>query len=388
MSPVDEGLIHAWLEGQLPDAEAKRVADLVAADPAWSAAAAEARGLIAGASRVLGALDHVPSVGSARSVRAAPRAWWREPWVRAAAALVLVAGTATAVWQNMPGEPNDALSMAPVTATAPAESKAAVAPDSVRPPAAEPVRESTTRPTVPPPAGERVADAARPPAAMQDAARQGKSAADVADTSAVAANEARRVAAGDSGASGRAIRGVTVTAPPVALVEQGVVGAVRRDQARDARLAGCWARIDTTGAMTSFAVPGRELAAASAGIMAMRFIGPVVTDVVLPGDTARRSGVVGGAGRGGGRAAGTAGGNALAQRAEARERPAIIGPFNATARMLPDSSYVAEFIDELGRADLSFRVSGDTLRGTMRRSAADVRYPATELRAVRVACPR
>jgi hypothetical protein len=56
--------------------------------------------------------------------------------------------------------------------------------------------------------------------------------------------------------------------------------------------------------------------------------------------------------------------------------------------MLPDSSNVAEFVDALGRSEMTFTVAGDTLRGTMRRSAADVRYPATELRAVRVVCPR
>ena len=61
MSHVDEGLIHAWLEDQLPPDEAARVEQLVATDAAWGAAAAEARGLIAATARVIGALDSAPS---------------------------------------------------------------------------------------------------------------------------------------------------------------------------------------------------------------------------------------------------------------------------------------------------------------------------------------
>jgi hypothetical protein len=61
MPPVDEGMIHAWLDGALDAAEAERIAQLVATDPAWGAAAAEARGLIAASQRILGQLDAVPA---------------------------------------------------------------------------------------------------------------------------------------------------------------------------------------------------------------------------------------------------------------------------------------------------------------------------------------
>ena len=388
MSPVDEGLIHAWIEGQLPEAEAQRVAELVATDAAWEAAAAEARGLIAGTSRVLGALDHVASIGAVGSAHGARRASWRAPWLRAAAALVFFAGTATVVWQNMPGGSGDALSMAPVTAVAPPESKSIQPLDTVRRPEPEPARAVVLPPSTPPEVAGRVADASGPPGSAERAARQSK-AVGGDDTVTVAANQLRQRVTGDSITGRRAIGGVVVAAPPVALVEQGVIGAVRRDQTIDARLAGCWARIDTTGTMTSFAVAGRAFAAAPSAIVAMRFIGPAITDLLLPADSARgaRVGAGRGAGRGGGRAAGVASGSS-ALREAASERAAIIGPFNATTRMLPDSSYVAEFIDELGRSDLAFTVSGDTLRGAMRRSAGDVRYPAIELRAVRVVCPR
>ena len=67
MSRPDEGLLHAWLDGELEAEEAARVERLVAEDAEWSAAAAEARGLIAASSRILGKLDvvveHQVSVG-------------------------------------------------------------------------------------------------------------------------------------------------------------------------------------------------------------------------------------------------------------------------------------------------------------------------------------
>lgn len=117
MSRPDEGLIHAWLDGELDADEAARVERLVAEDAEWGAAAAEARGVIAASSRILGALDLVagdviPGGGSAApssrsdaatrgaSASVAPRVvpiarGRRVPtWLRAAAGLVLVAGVA------------------------------------------------------------------------------------------------------------------------------------------------------------------------------------------------------------------------------------------------------------------------------------------------------
>lgn len=61
MSRPDEGMIHAWLDGELDAGESKRIEQLVATDPEWAAAAAEARGLVAASSRILGALDSVPA---------------------------------------------------------------------------------------------------------------------------------------------------------------------------------------------------------------------------------------------------------------------------------------------------------------------------------------
>jgi hypothetical protein len=57
----DEGTIHAWLDDALDDASAARVSAHVASCAACTARTAEARGLIAGASRIVAALDDVPA---------------------------------------------------------------------------------------------------------------------------------------------------------------------------------------------------------------------------------------------------------------------------------------------------------------------------------------
>jgi hypothetical protein len=101
MPHPDEGLIHAWLDGALDAAETARVEALVASDPAWSAAAAEARGLIAATARIVGALDRVPSAVIPMPV-APPRHPARR-WVwRAAAALALMAGSAVVLERGTP----------------------------------------------------------------------------------------------------------------------------------------------------------------------------------------------------------------------------------------------------------------------------------------------
>ena len=61
MNHLDEGTIHAWLDGALDAAQSREIEAHVAGCPACSASVAEARGLIAGASRILAALDDVPA---------------------------------------------------------------------------------------------------------------------------------------------------------------------------------------------------------------------------------------------------------------------------------------------------------------------------------------
>lgn len=104
MPHPDEGLIHAWLDGELDAAEAARVEALVARDPEWAAAAVDARGLIAASSRIVGALDEVSAnvIPKARPAHRAPR-WWM---ARVAALVVIVAGTTIVLRE---GEPDRAM---------------------------------------------------------------------------------------------------------------------------------------------------------------------------------------------------------------------------------------------------------------------------------------
>lgn len=109
MEHVDEGTIHAWLDGALGAAESTRIEAHAAACAGCSAMVAEARGLIAASSRILTALDDVPgdviperpmrvaAAAAAAPIAAAspsPRAVPRRSWGtwRAAAAVLVMAG--------------------------------------------------------------------------------------------------------------------------------------------------------------------------------------------------------------------------------------------------------------------------------------------------------
>jgi hypothetical protein len=112
MQHLDEGTIHAWLDGALDADEAARVEQHAAECATCAAAVAEARGLVAGASRILGALDHVPggvvpratggSLGSARSSRSMWRVLHFTPARAAAAAILIVAAGTMLVVRHAP----------------------------------------------------------------------------------------------------------------------------------------------------------------------------------------------------------------------------------------------------------------------------------------------
>lgn len=109
MNHLDEGTIHGWLDGALDDTQSREIEAHVASCAACSAAVAEARGLIAGATRILGALDDVPggvipggataappiihrdSVTSIGSRRGAPRRWRVTRWASGIAAVLVAA---------------------------------------------------------------------------------------------------------------------------------------------------------------------------------------------------------------------------------------------------------------------------------------------------------
>ena len=117
MKHLDEGTIHAWLDGELSPDESARVEAHANACADCAALVAEARGLMAASSRILSSLDAVPSgvvPGSAtgndqlavlRARRAAmARVWWRDRRFVAAASLVLVAGVSSVVWRSTQNE--------------------------------------------------------------------------------------------------------------------------------------------------------------------------------------------------------------------------------------------------------------------------------------------
>lgn len=118
MQHLDEGMIHAWLDGQLPRDEAQAVEAHVAECRQCADAVAEARGLIAASSRILMALDGVPrevvplptmprvAAGAVtgapssdtanaplRAERRAQRRWFSGPSLAAAATVVVAVGT-------------------------------------------------------------------------------------------------------------------------------------------------------------------------------------------------------------------------------------------------------------------------------------------------------
>jgi hypothetical protein len=102
MQHLEEGVIHAWLDGELPPGEREAVEAHVASCDECKAAVAEARGFIAGSSRILMALDAVPggvlpTSTSTPSARAPKRFTISRAWMAAAAVLVLSTATVIAV---------------------------------------------------------------------------------------------------------------------------------------------------------------------------------------------------------------------------------------------------------------------------------------------------
>jgi hypothetical protein len=102
MQHLDEGTIHAWLDGALDTTRSREIEAHVAQCPACSAAVAEARGFVAASSRILTALDDVPGGVVPKRVASPPvkvvrRQWRAAPWVSglAAAALLFAVGVQT-----------------------------------------------------------------------------------------------------------------------------------------------------------------------------------------------------------------------------------------------------------------------------------------------------
>ncbi|MEO7965307.1 MAG: zf-HC2 domain-containing protein, partial [Gemmatimonadaceae bacterium] len=135
MEHLDEGTVHAWLDGALSPDEGKRIEEHMGTCADCSALVAEARGLIAASARILSSLDEVPRVQvesgardaaiagelqdalqrarhsanatvptvEARQIsvpRIARRPWWARPQLSAAAVLAVVALGSLVVTRN------------------------------------------------------------------------------------------------------------------------------------------------------------------------------------------------------------------------------------------------------------------------------------------------
>lgn len=115
MQHPDEGTIHAWIDGELSQEEATALEAHIAECGECSAAAAEARGLVAASSRIVSALDIVPG-GVIPAARAKRQPWYARAQFRAAAAIAIVAGASMLVMRDQ----NEATMDSMLTATAPA----------------------------------------------------------------------------------------------------------------------------------------------------------------------------------------------------------------------------------------------------------------------------
>ena len=242
MRHPDEGTIHAWLDGALDDADTAWIAAHTRECPACGALVAEARGLVAGASRVLGALDAVPGgvlparhepVGSGDAMagrmmrRFAGRAGaersarWMAP-LRAAAALLLVAGGSMFVMYsaNMPATMER-------TAAIPGDTESAVAVPATSPAVAEVARAT---------ANFAAADsaAASAPSATVDAARV--SAADIAPPQSAAVDARRPAVAASSRDASQPFTSSRQLAVAGAAAPQSAAPAPARDEHNDRRV--------------------------------------------------------------------------------------------------------------------------------------------------------
>lgn len=97
-SHPEQGTLHAWVEGELDGAEHERIEAHLAGCARCRKAVAEARGLIAGASRIVAALDGAPAgVVPSRRRFGAPRPRFAPARWAAAAAVLLFAATSVVV---------------------------------------------------------------------------------------------------------------------------------------------------------------------------------------------------------------------------------------------------------------------------------------------------
>ena len=151
MRHLDEGTIHAWLDGALDDEAAGQAEAHAARCTECASAVADARGLIAASTRILGALDDVPAGVIPWGGRAGPPATavvrrWPAWTGRAAASIAVIAVGATLLVRRA-GETLDRASVARAGSGAETTSVAAAT-------AATPAALATPAPAAPAATGE------------------------------------------------------------------------------------------------------------------------------------------------------------------------------------------------------------------------------------------
>jgi hypothetical protein len=268
MSHLDEGIIHAWLDGALDATQARETEAHVASCTACAAAVAEARGFIAGASRILNALDDVPAGVIPKRPAAAPmavpvarprRQWRAAPWVTGIAALLVAA----VVLETSKGG-RASLDHSPLT-----ESAARLADTgAMQVPALPPAVVSAPREEAQAASPEQVAPAAKTLATSQTARRAMVSRGEAPPASAPAVRAAPGAAVGaasaaapsaqmaaDAEASSPRLRRLAEERP----TDNRLTQSVANQAAEPGGLAGCY-RIDRTPLATLGSVAGATLA--------------------------------------------------------------------------------------------------------------------------------
>jgi len=124
MQHLEEGTIHAWLDGALSAMEARDVEAHVASCAECSAMVAEARGLIAGASRIVSSLDVVrgnviPNASAGRGGKSVWRSLHLSP-ARAALAATLLLAVSTLLTARHDTPSKLVVDSPPIRASAPA----------------------------------------------------------------------------------------------------------------------------------------------------------------------------------------------------------------------------------------------------------------------------
>ena len=300
MQHLEEGTIHAWLDGALSATDAREVEAHIATCPECSAMVAEARGLIAGASRIVSSLDVVrgnviPKTPASKGGGSLWRSLHLTPARAALAATLLIAVSSLLTVRH---NTNDKMVM-PAPATSPSPAVAAPVAEA-NAPAAPPVAQAS-----PAPAAKVAAPKSAPSAVASNAvkdqlskpaeespAKDAKAQADVVERRDTIA-ALRSMASADSvrTAMPRMVAGAPSAA--AAAAPANALSQEKKEMQRVDRMEAAARRVQLNEVVTTAAVSGLAGVAAPT---CFEFVPPLTSSKLpqrfalqnLPGDTARR----------------------------------------------------------------------------------------------------